>query len=82
MFRAALVIAAVFFGITWITGGPYSDDDRWRVLAGWILIAWSVFNVPALIKGAKGWAKLFLAFLIVALGMGLYNGNWTLWGLL
>jgi len=82
MIRAALVVTAVVVGLFWITGAPYSDNDRWRVFAGWILLAWAVFNAPAFVKGAKGWAKLFLAFLIVALGMALYNGNWTLWGLL
>ena len=78
MMRAAFVLGAVVLGVTWIINAPYAPDDEWRVLAGWILIAWAVFNIPAFVRGSKGWAKLFLAVLIVALGMAFYNGNWTL----
>lgn len=79
MFKAGLVVAAVFFGVSWVLGAPYSADDRWRVFAGWILIAWAIFNVKDLVKGSKTFAKLFLFLLIVAVGMGAVNGNWTLW---
>jgi len=78
MLRAAFVVAAVFFGMSWILGAPYPADEKWRVLAGWILLAWAAFNIPAFVKGSKGWAKLFLALLLIALGMGAVNGNWTL----
>lgn len=78
MLRSAFVLIAVVLGLFWIRNAPYPPDDEWRVLAGWILIAWAVFNIPAFVRGSKGWAKLFLAVLIVALGMAFYNGNWTL----
>lgn len=78
MIRSALVVVAVVTGFIWITGGPYNQDDRWRIFAGWALLAWALFNIPAFIKGSKGWAKLFLAVLFIALGMALYNGNWAL----
>ena len=78
MILSALVVVAVFFGISWIFGAPYPEGEGWRVFAGWVLLAWAVFNIPAFIKGTRGWAKLFLAALFVAMGMAYVNGNKTL----
>jgi len=82
MVKAGLIIAAIFFGVSWVVGAPYPQGEGWRVFLGWILIAWAIFNVKDLVQGSRGFAKLFLFLLIVAVGMGAVNGNWTLWSVL
>lgn len=82
MFKAGLIIAAIFFGVSWVAGSPYPDGEGWRIFAGWILIAWAALNVKDLVQGSKKFAVLFLLLVAVAIGMGAVNGNWTLWSAL
>lgn len=75
MLRSAAVVIAVLTGYYWITGAPYGPDEEWRVFAGWCLITWAIFNIPAFIRGSKGWAKLFLAFVILTIGLAFSGGK-------